>query len=187
MSRRSKILVALGALGALVPITLVTLRLFGLIIPFLLPQNSMAPAIAANDHIIMEGFTYLNRKPARGDITAFRGDGLPPLENGVTYVKRVVGLPGERIRISDGALYVNESIVELKNKGGLIRYSNFPGSTYLRSSNDSVVVPEGSYFLLGDNSPNGLDSRFWGFLPAKSIRGRMWFCYWPPENIGAIK
>jgi signal peptidase I len=184
MSKRLKVLVALAVL---VPVTLVALRLFGLVIPFLVPQKSMTPAIAAGGRTIMEGFTYLTRKPARGDIVVFRAKGIPHLEDGVTYVKRVVGLPGERIRISDGTLYINESIVELKNNDGVIRYANWPGSTYLSSSNDSVVIPEGDYFLLGDNSSDSLDSRFWGFLPAKSIRGRMWFTYWPPQNIGVIK
>jgi len=184
MSKRLKILIILAAA---VPLTLVTLRLFGLVVPFLVPQKSMTPAIAGGDNLIMEGFTYLTRKPARGDIVVFTADGIPPLEDGVTYVKRVVGLPGERIRISDGALYINESIVELKNKDGVIRYVNWPSSPYLSSSNSNVIVPNDVYFLLGDNSSNSLDSRFWGFLPAKSLRGRMWFCYWPPQNVGAVK
>ena len=109
----------------------------------------MTPAIAGGDHIVMEGFTYLTRKPARGDIVVFRANGIPPLEDGMTYVKRVVGLPGERIRISEGALYINESIVELKNKEGAIRYANWPSFKYLSSSNDNIVIPSRDYFLLG--------------------------------------
>jgi signal peptidase I len=184
MSMRAKILLGLAAS---VPITLVLLRLFGLIIPFLIPQQSMAPALSGGDHALMEGFTYLTRKPQRGDVVVFRASNLPPLQDGVTYVKRVVGLPGERIRISDGKLYVDEHIVELNNRDGVIAYANWPDTTYLATRDSTVVVPQGHYFVLGDNSSNSLDSRFWGFLPAKAIRGRMWFCYWPPEDAGSIR
>jgi signal peptidase I len=184
MSKRAKILVGLAA-G--VPITLVLLRLFGLIIPFLIPHQSMAPALSGGDHAFMEGFTYLIRKPQRGDVVVFRANSLPPLQDGVTYVKRVVGLPGERLRISDGKLYVDERIMELKNRDGVIGYTNWTNSMWLATRDSTVVVPPGHYFVLGDNSSNSLDSRFWGFLPAKAIRGRMWFCYWPPRNAGSIQ
>lgn len=184
MKTRDKILVGLGAAVA---ITLVLSRLLGLLIPFRVPQHSMAPALTSGDHAFMEGFTYLAHKPQRGDVVVFKANNLPYLQNGVTYVKRVVGLPGERIRIAEGKLYVNGQVTELKNKAGVIAYTNLPGSRYLGAGDATVVVPEEQYFVLGDNSANSLDSRFWGCLPAQAIRGRMWLCYWPLQNVGGVQ
>ena len=70
---------------------------------------------------------------------------------------------------------------------GEIVYANLDNSRFLASSNETITVPEKSYFVLGDNSSNSLDSRFWGFLPEKNVKGKVWFRYLPLDRIGKVK
>jgi signal peptidase I len=95
----------------------------------------------------------------------------------------VAGEPGDRVRISDGKLFVNESHVPLRNESGEIAYVEIRGA---RMPYTDVIVPEGCYFVLGDNSANSYDSRFWGYVPAKSIQGRIIFRYWPVNRVGGV-
>ena len=93
-------------LALLVGVVLASLRPLGLIRPFSVPTGAMTPAISRGDHFMMEGFTFLVRKPHRGDIIVFRTDGIASIPAATIYIKRVVGEPGERLRISGGKLYV---------------------------------------------------------------------------------
>ena len=187
MSRRSKLLIGIALIPACLYFTLVVLRLFGLIRPFSVPTGAMTPAVAAGDHVIMEGFTYLSRQPRRGDIVVFKTDGIALLPPPATfYVKRVAGAPGDHVRISDGKLFVNDKQVLLSNDLGQITY-HLPPLAGTFSLQTNVTVPRDSYFVLGDNSINSSDSRYWGAVPRGNIIGRVWFCYWPPERVGRVK
>ena len=101
--------------------------------------------------------------------------------------KRIVGLPADRLRLSDNQLYVNDSPLTLSNKAGQIEYVVVPGCRYLAFSTNTFTVPEGHYFVLGDNSRNSVDSRYWGALPADCIRGRVQLCFWPMRDIGIVR
>jgi signal peptidase I len=147
----------------------------------------MAPAILPGDHIMIEGFTFMSRKPRRGDIIVFKSDAIVSLPRATFYVNRLAGEPGDRLRISDGKLHVNDTHVAISNATSQIHYVSLPESTFLVSRSQNVTVPRGQYFVLGDNSRNSTDSRFWGFLPAKNIIGRVSFCYWPPQRVGPIR
>jgi signal peptidase I len=163
------------------------LRATGLVRPFRVPTAGMSPAISPGDHVMMEGLTFLSRQPRRGDIIVFKTDGLPEVPAGEIYVQRVVGEPGDRIRLSGGTLSINGTNVVISNAAGEIQYANLSSAQYLVSSNDVTIVPANCYFVMGDNSSNSLDSRFWGFLPADNILGRARFCYFPPGRMGTIK
>jgi signal peptidase I len=148
---------------------------------------SMAPAIRPGDGVLMEKITFFARSPRRGEIVVFRAISMPPFEDNVLYPKRIVGLPGDRLRLTEGKLYVNEAPLSLTNWSGEINYVSLPGSKYLAAGDETVTVPPGQYFVLGDNSVDSLDSRFAGFLPGTNFEGRIWFCYWPPGHMGTIR
>ena len=183
--RRVKWFVVLGAIPGIIFVALAGVRIFGLTIPFKIPTGSMAPAISPGDHVIMEGFTYLARKPRRGDIIVFRSDGIPALPP-ASYDKRLVGEPGEHLQIADGKLYINDHLATISNEVGEISFA-IPEQMQPFCLYTNVVIPEGQYFVIGDNTTNSLDSRYWGCLPAKNIMGRVWFCYWPPDRIGRVR
>ena len=183
---RSKLLIGLAVPPTVLVGALIVLRIFGLVRPFSVPTGGMTPAVSAGDHLMMEGVTFLARQPRRGDVVVFKTDGIASLPSAQIYVKRVAGEPGDQLRISDGKLYINGQHVALSNATGEIAYVPPPFAGTLSAKTD-VTVPEGSYFVLGDNSTNSLDSRFWGSLPRDNIIGRMCFCYWPPARFGVVK
>ena len=186
MSRSSKLLIALAPIAAFVVGALIVLRICGLIRPFSVPTGAMTPAVSAGDHIMMEGVTFLYGQPHHGDIVVFKTDGIPSLPPETLYVKRVAGEPGDHVRISGGKLFINEKRVSLSNAVGEIAY-DLPPHVETFSPQTDVTVPNGCYFVLGDNSTNSLDSRFWGSVPRGNIIGRVSFCYWPPQRIGGVK
>ncbi len=183
MNKRRKII----GTGLAIILVLFAVCAFGGVRPFRISTGSMMPELTPGDYFVSERITFMARSPLRGDVVLLRAEGLPPLQEGLIYPKRIVGLPGDRLRLAEGKLYVNEKHVAFRNRHGEIAYVGLPGSKYLTSSSNSVTVPDGHYFFLGDNSTNSLDSRACGFLPAKSIWGRPWFCYWPPEHMGVVK
>lgn len=186
MKRYSRLLVGLGFIPPSCFTVLVVLRLCGLIRPFYIPTGAMVPALSPGDHIIMENVTFHFRQPRRGDIVVFKTDGLPLPPPPSFYDKRIVGEPGDHVLISEGKLFINGTQVILSNAAGVITYDPPPQITaWLMQTN--VTVPRGCYYLLGDNSTNSADSRFWGCVPRGNIIGRVSFCYWPPESFGGVK
>jgi signal peptidase I len=186
MSRRSKVLVGVAIVPACFLCAFIVLRVCGLVRPFFVPTGAMTPAVSAGDHVMMEGMTFLARHPRRGDIVVFRTDGIASLPSGTFYVKRVAGEPGDHLRISQGTLFVNEKPVSLSNAVGQIVY-NLPPPAGALSPKTDLTVPDGCYFVLGDNSTNSFDSRFWGSVPSGNIIGRISLCYWPPRRVGGVK
>jgi signal peptidase I len=186
MSRRVKMLIALALVPAFCFSAFVVLRVCGLIRPFSVSTGAMTPAVSAGDHIMMEGTTFLSRQPRRGDVVVFKTDGIASLPSATYYVKRVAGDPGDHVRISGGKLFINDKQVSLSNAVGEIAYDLPPQAAALSPQTD-LTVPSGCYFVLGDNSTNSFDSRFWGSVPRGNIIGRVSFCYWPPERVGGVK
>lgn len=146
----------------------------------------MAPAVSAGDHIFTEGVSFLFRQPRLGDVIVFKTDGITALPPRQFYVKRVAGRPGEHVRLADGKLFVNEKQMSLSNALGEIVY-DLPKGLGGAAPYTDMTVPADSYFVLGDNSTNSLDSRYWGGVPRKNVIGRVWFCYFPPPRAGKVK
>jgi signal peptidase I len=164
------------SVGSLVALA-ICLRCFGLLIPYRLPTAGMHPTLRNGDQFFMEGVTYLMRAPARGDLVVFRTRGIAALRTDEIYVKRLVGLPGDEVRIADGVLYVNSTATTYRAPNHeTIRFTN---AGMLSTATSRTKVPADAYFVLGDNSANSADSRYWGAVPAKNIKGRIWFRYWP--------
>lgn len=148
--------------------------------------RSMVPTLSPGDHLFMEGVSQQFLPLRRGDVIAFKTDSIPD-RAGEIWPLRVVGLPGDRLQLRDGTLYVNEAPTEFVSKRGAIRYVSPPMSTHLRPNHEPLAVPAECYFLLGDNSEISFDSRFWGCLPKQDVLGRIWACYWPPESAGWVR
>jgi signal peptidase I len=174
------------ALGVLFLI-LVVLRVTGLISIYSVPSNGMAPELKAGDKVFAERFTFLSRFPQRGDVIVFRTNGIPLLETPSVFVQRIVGESGDRVRFAEGTLYVNNQKVELRNSSGLIKYTMPSARATRYGDEEEKFVPEGHYFVVGDNSFNSLDSRFWGPLPAKNVLGLAAFRYAPTARIGPVR
>lgn len=108
------------------------------------------------------------------------------------FVKRCIGLPGETVEIRDGNIYINDVLVTEPAIIKDIHYTNVlsgkgPGGALYGHRGQKFKVPQNAYFVLGDNSANSKDSRFWGFVPCEDIRGEAFFIYLPPKRIGLIR
>ena len=185
-SRRNKVVIGVAPVTACFVGALIMLRICGLVRPFSVPTGAMTPSVSAGDHIMMEGITFLSRQPRRGDIVVFKSDGIASLPSATIYVKRVAGEPGEQVRILEGKLFINDKEVSLSNAVGKISYELPPRAETFSPQTDATV-PNGRYFVLGDNSTNSFDSRFWGSVPRGNIIGRVSHCYWPPKRAGGVK
>ena len=126
---------------------------------------SMEPTLHDNERLIADKISYRFEKPERGEIIIFK----PPLaEVKRKYIKRIIGIPGDEIEIANGEIYTNGKKLEepyVKNKS----YGNMP----------PTIIPDDSFFVLGDNRPNSSDSRYWGFVPRKNVVGKAWVVFWP--------
>jgi len=186
VSRSNKIVIGLACIPALVLGAFVVLRMVGLVRPFFVPTAGMTPAISSGDHVMVEGFSFLVRHPRRGEIVVFKTDGIASLPTGQFFVKRVAGEPGDHVRISEGRLFINDKPVILSNAVGEIVY-DLPLGAERDSPMTDFTVDDDCYYVLGDNSTNSLDSRFWGGVPRRNIVGRIAFRCWPPSRTGRVK
>ncbi|OED41907.1 signal peptidase I [Chromatiales bacterium (ex Bugula neritina AB1)] len=166
--------------------------------PFHIPANSMYPTLKPGDDIVVYKLGYGNYDLFNFDIlntelyaTVRRGDVIVfdfPANPGLSYIKRVIGLPGDQIKASDGDIFINDSKVPAsvtKVENG-ITYLNesIDGNNYqiahihehkARGSNFKVTVRPNSYFVLGDNRYNSNDSRYWGSVPEENLVGKLMF------------
>lgn len=131
------------------------------------PTGSMENTIMPGDRIIALRLTYYFSQPERGDIVVFKY----PDDESVLYVKRVIGLPGETVEIRDGKVYINGSQEPLND--------DFVKETPL-GDYGPYEVPEGCYFMMGDNRNDSLDSRFWvnKYVEEDKILGKVYFKYY---------
>jgi signal peptidase I len=182
----TKIVIGVGVASAVCFTMGVVLMQSGLLRVFKVRTESMAPAIMTGDRVVMETVFSARRLPARGEIIVFRTDGIPELPPNQSYTHRVVGLPGEHVRIDQETLFVNGRPVEITNEAGPIRYTVPEVSSSIVRHLD-LIVPDDAFFVLGDNSARSYDSRYWGTVPAQNVLGRVFFCFWPLDRVGGVQ
>ena len=141
---------------------------------FRVQGTSMLPLLEDGERILVNKFVYRFHPISRGDVVVF----WYPLDPSVSFIKRVVGLPGDRIDVRRGAVYVNgERLQEDYIKS---QYSD-------DDSFDPVRVKKGHYYVLGDHRNSSNDSRNWGEVPEKYVYGKAVFRFWPLSKLGLIE
>lgn len=152
---------------------------------FKIPSGSMLETLQIGDHILVNKFIYgvknpvtggtwiPLKKPARGDVVVFKY----PLNPEQDYIKRVIGVEGDRIEIIDKKVYVNGVP---QNEPYTIYLDNkiIPQEIQSRDNMETITVPENSLFVMGDNRDNSYDSRFWKFVDLRAVKGRAFILYW---------
>ena len=152
----------LFTLAVLIVVVVIPIRLF-IVSPFVVDGDSMHPTFANLDYLVVNELLYAFRAPARGEVVVFRY----PENPSVFFIKRVIGLPGETVSISKGAVSIR---TEAGEKFTLDEpYIVNEDATYTKE----VLLNPGEYFVMGDNRPNSSDSRLWGPLPERDIIGRV--------------
>lgn len=212
--------------NSLIPVLLVVLVVRSFIFePFTIPSGSMLPTLQVHDFIVVNKFSYGLRlpvtntrilptgEPQRGDVMVFRY----PEDPSKNYIKRVVGVPGDEIRIRGERLFINgeevqtrqidKKLVEKERIQGLLvertvyveglgetghlmqhetLYNPLTGVRRFPAHDGDWVVPEASYFVMGDNREDSRDSRFWGFVPEKNIVGKASFIWMHWESLTSL-
>ncbi len=140
---------------------------------------SMYATLDDNDYLIANKIDYRLHPPQRGDIIILR----PPTDNSKDFIKRVIALPGERLLIRDGYVYINgHKLVEPYLPEAWTTLNN-PAPW---SVGDGAVIPANEYFVMGDNRNRSQDSRIFGPISRDRIDGRAWFRIWPLDHFGNI-
>jgi signal peptidase I len=140
---------------------------------YVVEGSSMEPNLHTGEFLIVNRLSYQFHEPERGDIIVFDYPNNPSDD----YVKRIIGLPGDSIRISDGVVYVNDEPLDEP-----YLTHNIPKF----QEGQWQHIPDGEYFVLGDNRRASSDSRSWGMLEEDLIIGKAWITYWPISDWGII-
>jgi signal peptidase I len=161
----------------------VALRYFA-IQPYVVDGESMMPTYENKEYIIAEKISYMVGEPKRGDVVVFKYPKNPT----VNYIKRIIALPGETIKISSDRI----TIKNLQNPDGFTLDEEYIPQNFktLVFENNGVLektLGENEYFVLGDNREHSSDSREWGVLPKSDISGRAWVTLFPFDRIGIHK
>lgn len=144
--------------------------------PFHIPTESMIPTLMVKDRLLVNKLAYDLKDPERGDIALFENQqgGEDPL------IKRVIGLPGERLELREGRVYVDGAPLREPYLGRDPCKRGYPKTC----SFGPVTVPREHYFMMGDNRTNSLDSRFFGPVPEDDVVGEALVRFWPPNRAG---
>jgi signal peptidase I len=192
-----------GSLFELVSIVAVALLLaLGiqafLVKPFRIPSESMVPTLAIGQRVLVDRVSYRIGEPERGDIVVFKpprgadqnvcgvdhpSDSACPKptsdRSDTNFIKRVVGLPGDRLKVLGGRAFINGKEIEEP-------YIRPDDSCTICNLPDEIRIPPGHFFMMGDNRGESADSREWGPVPKKWIIGQARLTYWPPGRLGTL-
>ena len=141
------------------------------------PSGSMEPTIQPGDRLIIDKISFDFTSPKRGDIVVFNPTKTLQEDNfHDAFIKRVIGLPGDKVEVKNGQVYINGSPIKENYIEAKPDYNRGP-----------VIVPANSYLVLGDNRNDSFDSHYWGFVPRNKIIGRAIFFFWPLNRIREIQ
>ena len=166
-----------GILGSIVEVVVIVAAAFVLALliqqfivkPFYIPSPSMEPTLVQGDRVLVNRFIYRFQQPQRGDVVVFH----PPVEPKQDYIKRVVGVAGDRIAVKDGKLLVN----------GRPQSEPYLKEQRIAADFGEITVPAGSIFVMGDNRNNSGDSRYFGPVKVDQVLGEAFMVYWPVTKI----
>ncbi len=161
----------------------VALSIFVVIYLFLMQPHeikgdSMKPNFQDKEYILTDKISYRLHAPIRGDVVIFKA----PVNPDVDYIKRVIGIPGDKVKVQNGTPFVNGE--KLKEDYLVDQTFLFPGS--FMAEGVEIIVPEGKIFVMGDNRSHSSDSRQFGPININSVVGRAFLRYWPINSIGVI-
>ncbi|HZN87539.1 MAG TPA: signal peptidase I [Thermoleophilaceae bacterium] len=169
-----------------------------LVKPFRIPSESMVPTLEVGQRVLVDRVSFRFSDPDRGDIVVFK----PPLgsesnqcgaqhssdsacprstpeRSDTNFIKRVVGTPGDRLKVIDGAVYIN-------GKRQKEEFARLDSECEICNLPKEITIPQDQYFMMGDNRGESADSREWGPVPKKWIIGKAFMTYWPPRRIGIL-
>jgi len=137
------------------------------------PSISMEPTLFPGDYFIVNMRCYKSEKPKRGDIIIFEF----PIDPSKDFIKRVIATEGEKVEIIENRIYINDKLIDDP-------WGHFVTRSFLQRMEDfgPVVVPKDCLFVLGDNRDNSEDSRFWGFVNVKKVKGKALYLYWAEDK-----
>ena len=142
--------------------------------PHKIKGQSMHPTFPDGEYLLTEKVSYYRNDPQRGDVVVFK----PPISED-EFIKRIIGLPGDTVSLLGGKVFVNDKLLK---EDYIIVDTNAGG---FLNEGQKYVVPEGNYFVMGDNRPHSSDSRSWGPITKKVITGKAWLIYYP-FNLGGF-
>lgn len=176
-----------GLLYEMIEVFVVSASIFVVIYLFLMQPHqvkgsSMFPTFRDGEYVLTDKVTFRTRLPMYGDVIVFKA----PVNENFDFIKRVIGVPGDRVMVSEGKVYVNGKVLPEYLPDGYLptEYTTSPGQFLQQGS--EYVVPPGSVFAMGDNRDHSSDSRDWGPVPDQNIIGRAFFRYWPASKVGII-
>jgi signal peptidase I len=141
-----------------------------------IPSGSMLPTLQINDRLIVDKLGYHFKNPERGDVVVFSPtDTLEKQNFHDAFIKRVIGLPGDKVEVKGGRVFINDQALRESYVAEDPQYQYGP-----------VTVPQDAYLVLGDNRNNSYDSHYWGFVPRDRIIGRAVVRFWPMNRLGEI-
>ncbi len=152
---------------------------------FKIPSGSMLPTLQIGDHLLVSKFYYGVKmpftgktlipwhSPEHGDVVVFKY----PKDRSIDYIKRVIGVPGDTLKIVNKKIFINDKPIEDPH-AHFMSTTIFKGSVSPRDNFGPITVPQGKIFAMGDNRDNSSDGRFWGFVDQQDIRGKAFIIYW---------
>jgi signal peptidase I len=138
--------------------------------PYRISTGSMEPALKIGDRLVADMKAYKNELPSRGDLMVFQY----PNDKSIPYIKRVIGLPEEKLEIKGRSVYINDQPLEEN-------YKQHIDPASVNEHFGPYAIPQGKYFVMGDSRDNSQDSRFWGFVDQSAILGKAKYIYWSKD------